>query len=227
MDSTTLVSVPAFGLRLRADRPILYKFFVNKRELVPAGLHETTRDSDKKVDQQHAEKAIAAGDAHSAMQGRVRPGRVDTGVAVYQNAISTQIGSIRSLLAPKGYRLGDAHFYKKSGFGKYAKDQWVIVLYLSTEVLESIMLSSATVEGLRKLARESTWTANIWDNLDTQTLNFTNRQAGQKAKGTLVLREGFLKLLDLEGEDVSEVERTEELTSAAEIERLIAEFQPK
>jgi hypothetical protein len=227
MATSVLASVPAFGLRLDPKKPVLFKIFLNKRELVPAGISEKRRQSDKEMDRQHAEEAIARGDNRAAVDGRVRPGRVDTGNAVYQNVPAVQIGSIRSLLALKGYRLGDVHWFEKLGHGKHAKTQYVIVMYLATDC-QPIELPPEALEGLRKLCREAPYTANVWDNENIQTLNFTSRQVGLKPKAKIVSRDGYIRILDLDSEqDVGEMEREEELMSAQEIERLLAQYKKK
>ena len=219
------VSSLALGLRLDPNKVLLYKFYLNRRDLVPAGIREIPRPSNKAMDDAHAQEAIARGDEHAAMDSILRPGRRDTGKAIYQNAKYTQIGSIRSMLAPKSYRLTDVHFFEQKGYGKKPRDQWIVVAALDTQG-DSFRLSPETVDGLRKLALESTYTANVFDNFKDQTLNFTERQPGQKPKAKLVVRKGFLQILDLEeGKDVASIEREEDLMSAKEIEDLLASFK--
>lgn len=209
-------SCPALGLELYGQ-PILYKFFLSKQELVPEGIRTVERDNDRAVDRRHAEEAKAEGRSHDGMEGRVRPGRVDTGSAIYPNQASVRIGSIRSLLALQGYRVTDCHFYLKPGFGK-GKDQYVIVLSLQVGG-KSTTLSKETIEGLRRLARENTWTLNVWDNGNDRpsTINFTARQPNGRSERMLAIRDGFLKLTDLNGVDPYEMERAEDARISDEI----------
>lgn len=221
-----LASVPAFGLKLDPGKPLLFKFYLNRLELVPPGLKEIHRPPNVEMDHRQAEKAIARGDERSAMDGRVRPSRKDTGNPVYQNVERVQIGSLRSLLALRGYKLEFPHFFKQSGYGKNPRDQWVVVLGLDANREESEPLSQNTLEGLRALARESVYTADVWDNHDKQTLNFRKRQPDQKPLTKIVQRDGYIRLLDaIEGQDAAELERQEDLASIEEIEQLLASLK--
>jgi hypothetical protein len=226
--TTPQAFVPAFGLKLDPAKPILFKIFLNKHELVPAGIPEKKRASDKEMDRQHAEEAIARGDSRAAVDGRVRPGRVDTGNAVYQNVPAVQIGSIRSLLALKGYRLGDVHWFEKKGFGKHPRTQYVIVMYLAANC-EPIVLPPEVLEGLRELCRGAPYTADVWDNRDTQTLNFRSRQVGLKPQATILSRDGYIRIVDLYNDrDVAEIEREEELAATDDIVEMLKDvLSPK
>lgn len=216
--ATRSQSCPALGLDLEASTTIIYKFFVRERSLIPSGLREGSKRSNQAADRKHAEEAVAAGQERAAMDSRVRPGRVDTGMAVYQNAERVRIGSVRSLLAREGFWLSDAYFFEKQARGNRPTD-YVIVLVLSTENEEAMKLTRATMEGLRKLARENVWTTHVWDNSNLgnpSTANFTGRQQG-KPSHELVVRDGFLRLETPEGKNAYEVETQEDAQIADEL----------
>lgn len=209
-------SNPGQGLELRGQS-LLYKFFIGNRNSVPAGIREISRESDRKVDQRHAGEAVAEGNARGAIEGLVRPGRVDTGVAIYQNEQATHIASVRSLLALRGYRVVDCHYYVKPGFGRNPRDTAVIVLSLSQRG-EGIELSKETLSGLRKLARENRWTTHVWDNGSERpsTINFTSRTQVRPEK-MMVMRDGFLRLVPVEGNDAWVIEREEDSRIALDL----------
>jgi hypothetical protein len=199
------------GLSIRGQ-DILYKFFVANRSVVPEGLREVSTTADKARDQKNADIAKSEGNGKLAVEGRVRPGRVDTGKAIYQNVERVKIASVRSLLARKGYRLTDAHFYQKIG-----QESCVIVLNLSTKG-EAVKLSRKTMDALRAMSRDLSWKTNVWDNGDERpsTVNFTNsssRQPGQM----LVVRDDFLRLVDLDGFDPVSFEADEDRRVAEEL----------
>lgn len=205
----------ALGLHFYGQ-DLLYKFFVRSRADVPAGIHEANRQSEKALDQRRANEAKEEGRGRDGMVGRIRPSRVDTGNPVYQNEANVQIGSIRSLLALRGYRVADCHWYRQQN------GQHVIVLSLK-QGGDSVTLAPETIEGLRKLARESTWKVNIWDNYQNRpsTLNFTDRKEGGNPQRMLVIRDGFLKLTDLDATDPYEMERAEDERMSDEISGLL------
>lgn len=199
-------SCPALGIDLCACDEILYKFTVGSRSQIPTDIREISRPSDKKMDQKHANEAKQAGLYREATDGLVRPGRVDTGIAVYQNVERVRIGSIRSLLALEGFALVDVHFFQKPG-----SEQCVIVMLLSQEG-EPMKLLHRTIEALRKLARENVWKFHGWDNSNLgkpATLNFTSKQQGNP-ECMLVVRNGFLQVTDLEGVNAVDLEASED-----------------
>lgn len=208
-------SNPGQGLELRGQ-DLLYKFFVGNRNAVPEGIREIGRESDRKVDQRHAQAAVAEGNARGAVEGLVRPGRVDTGVAVYQQEQATHVASVRSLLALRGYKVVDCHYYVKPGYGRNPRDTAVIVLSLSQQG-EAKELSKEILSGLRKLARENRWTTHVWDNGERpSTINFTSRTQVRPEK-MVVMREGFLRLVPVEGNDAWVIERDEDSRIAREL----------
>jgi hypothetical protein len=207
-----LPSSHARGLKLDATKALLYKITVNNRDLVPVGIPEKKREATRVLDQRHADAAIAAGKPELAVADRVRPDRKDTGGAIYQNIDRVGIGSIRSLLALKGYVITNVHYFPQ-------RDKFVIVLSLAVGGTP-IMLAPETIEGLRKLARENSWTANFWDNDSTQTFNFTRRAAGALPQVVTLFRNGYVMLVDAEGESATTIETREDLRNAAEISQL-------
>ncbi len=215
------------GLDLNASPIILYKFYVRDRTLVPPGLREGQPRSNWQTDRQHAEEAEAAGLGNLAIDGRVRPGRTDTGKAVYQNENRVQIGSVRALLAREGYYLVDACFFEKPSKGVRPSD-FVISLTLSSLERDSARkLPRPTMDALRKLARENTWTAHVWDNTNLgnpATVNFTSRQQG-KPSGMLVVRGNFLQLVNSDGENAAVVEQREEREIARELIEAFEELE--
>jgi hypothetical protein len=211
-------SHPLRGLDLFASRVLIYKFFVRDRSLVPQGLREGARQSNRTVDRQHAEVARAAGQANVAEVDRIRPNRVDTGMPVYQHEQRVHIGSVRSLLAHKGFWLADAYFFEKPAQRDKPAD-FVIVLVLSMDNEEAMRIPRATMEGLRRLARENIWTAHVWDNSNLgnpSTVNFTSRQQGNP-KHTLVVRADFLQLVTSDGENAAVVEDREDQRVAQDL----------
>jgi hypothetical protein len=204
-------------------RPLLYKFQVGSRDAVPAGIKEVVRQSDREIDKRHADEARAMGDDRAAVQGRVRPGRVDTGEAIYQNEPGVHIASVRSLLALRRYGLVDIHFYMKPGFGKHGRDTAMIVMRLEVAG-ERIKLPYATIEGLRRLARENRWTLNIWENFDNATINFT-RRTQEKAIQMLVMRDGCLRLVEIDENDPRLLEREEDALVGQELLDEVAEIR--
>lgn len=180
------------GLYLRSLKSVLVKFMVKDRSLVPAGLRDVSRPSDKVMDKIHAEEVVKAGEPRLAMEGRVRPGRVDTGKPIYQNEEHVRAGFIRQGLVNNGLRLTDAHFFvKRAGKGG---DQYVIVLSYNRSWGDLPVLSEETLEGIRRLVREFNYTAHVWDNPGgNATVNFTARQTGAFAQ-TLIVRDGVLTL---------------------------------
>lgn len=205
------------GLAIRGQ-DILFKLFLPKGQAVPDGVRHASQIPEAERDRRNAKNAKAEGRGREAMVGRVRPGRVDTGTPVYQNEPNIQIASLRSLLAREGYRLSDVHHFVND------RDQSVIVMRLSTEE-EAMKLPRKTMDALRAIVRENIWTGNIWDNGDERpsTANFTSPRRGEASR-MIVVRDDFVRLVDLDGNNVRDLESAEDLRIAR---NLLAELTEK
>jgi len=185
---TSIAPQVRIGINLADEEHILFKITLSNKSLVPAGIREIERESDKVIDRRNADKAIAAGNARVATVGRVRPGRVDTGKPIFQNVERVRVSLVRGILARKGFRLADAHFFVRND----GKAVLVLSLMKGRDTLE---LPRATVEAIRAMARDNVWTADMWENVDNATLNFRARQQGS-AKQSITVDDDMLMMVD-------------------------------
>ncbi len=164
----------------------MMKFFFTSKKHLPAGIEEKTRKSDEEID---FGRNVMAKNKELGAYGRIREGRVDTGTQVANNLPMTQPAMLRRGLASQGYRLVDAHWFRKTQEGK--TDKYVVVLSFKHGAEENIDLGRKTLDAIRKLAR-TLWFCHIWQNEKNFTVNFVGLQQGTKPSYSVVSREGSI-----------------------------------
>ncbi len=178
----TVIGAPTAKL---AGKDIIIKFFFTNPAHIPAGIEQKNRKADEVIDFARnvtANKEIGA-------YGRIREGRVDTGTQVANNLPMTQPAMLRRGLASQGYRLVDAHWFRKVQEGKTTK--FVVVLSFRHGAEESIDLGRKTEDAIRKLAN-TLWFCHIWQNEKNFTVNFVGLQQGTTPSYSVVARGGEL-----------------------------------
>ncbi len=202
-------TVETRGVDLNTVEAVLVKMYFTNREHVPAGI-PTVYVCDKRIkqnDRHHALVAIDAGHAELATIGRVRAGRVDTGVQTVKNLSLVHLGLIRRGLTNVSFQLREISSYRDD-----RKEKFVVVLafvkgdlyeeaHATTEEREAhkLLHSSAVVQAIRDLANKTWGHCHVWDNNlthKTATINVTDLSNQSKApKHTIAVRAG--KIVDV------------------------------
>lgn len=183
---STVIGAPTAKL---AGKDIIIKFFFTNPAHIPAGIEQKNRKPDEVID---FARNVMAKDKETADYGRIREGRVDTGTQMANNLPMTQPAMLRRGLASQGYRLVDAHWFRKVQEGKTTK--FVVVLSFKFGAEESIELSRKTEDAIRKLSR-TLWFCHIWQNEKNFTVNFVGLQYPTRPSYTIVAREGSLSAI--------------------------------
>ncbi len=178
-------------------KAVVVKFLFTNRNQIPLDIPEQVRLSDAQMDELHRKQAVESGQVSLAYKGRVRPGRVDTGIHFIDNEHQMQVGLLRRGLASVGYHLTEAHWYLKVGNpGKDTSDKFVVVLKFSATAGESVDISRRCVEGLRALANTTWGWCHGWSNPDgVVTLNMGGRQPGSRPNCAVVIRDRNLRVV--------------------------------
>lgn len=182
----TVIGAPTAKLE---GKDIIVKFFFTNQARLPAGIEEKKRKTDAALD---FARNVTAKDKEIGAYGRIRDGRVDTGMQVANNLPMAQPAMLRRGLASQGYRLVDAHWFKKEEQGKTTK--FVVVLSFKQGAEESIELGRKTEDAIRKLAN-TLWFCHIWKNQSNFTINFVGLQQGTKPSYSIVARGGELSAI--------------------------------
>jgi hypothetical protein len=179
----TVIGAPTAKLE---GKDLVVKFFFTNPAHIPAGIEQKNRKEDEVLD--FARNAMAKNKEVGAY-GRLREGRVDTGTPIANNLPMTQPAMLRRGLAANGYKLVDAHWFRKVQEGKTTK--FVVVLSFKHGADENIDLGRKTLEAIRKLSN-TLWFCHVWENEKNFTVNFVGLQQGTKPSYSIVAREGSL-----------------------------------
>ncbi|MDB5266690.1 MAG: hypothetical protein JWN89_505 [Parcubacteria group bacterium] len=119
-----------------------------------------------------------------AAVGRIRDGRVDTGVQIYNNEKMVSAELVRRALTNAGFGLDRAQMHKQQKEG--ATTKFVVTLAYSPAGTPIAELSRATTEALRDLA-STPWFCHIWLNPNgVLTINFVGVQQGSPKQNVTV-----------------------------------------
>ena len=191
---------------------VLVKFFFTNPKHIPTGIPERGRDTDAAMDTAHAMWAKVHEMAELAKQGRIRPGRVDTGTQVIKNLPDVQVATLRRGFANSGYVLSSAHWYVNPAKEQGKQPKAVVCLTFSrvAHVNEVPDLPRKTLDALRELAKTTWQFCHVYNNPDgCATVNLMGRRWDDKnqcyfaPRNALVVRDGQLRAIEV-AESVSE-----------------------
>jgi hypothetical protein len=154
---------------------------------------QVNRPETSEMDRKHLAGAYKAGHGQLAHLGRVREGRVDTGVHVVDNLKMSHAGFVRVGLSRIGYKLVDAHFFHQRTNRPGVSDKWVVCLTYGTNG-DRPALNGRFTRDIRQLASTTWQWCHVWDNPPKDgrrviTVNFGGRQADQKPQHAVVIRD--------------------------------------
>ena len=182
---------------------LLVKFSFTNSALIPSGLRMTDPDGTRSTtlrlgrDRVHALKARKKGLAELAAVGRVREGKIDTGVAMFKEEKSRiSVELLMGELQRAGFSLLDAHYFPQSRPGKVLK----YIVVLSFGIGMPAQMSRNTIHGIEALASTTWENLHGWDNSATEgvnTLNLVGRLPDQKPSKRVALIEGELEVINI------------------------------
>lgn len=178
----------------------LIKFNISNPVWIPAWVRRVVRQDDQCIDTRHALKATKNGPDGFAMAqiGRVREGRVDTGLTPGQRDM-VAAGDFHQTMAKLGQNLVNIHSYVHHRPGKGKKFVLVFV-YDDDEQEQCISLTQKQWENLR-FFQDAVWKyCHLWVNPeeDNITVNFTSISEVQIAQLILGVDRGFIAFVPSE-----------------------------
>lgn len=209
MPAASLLTLPRIQLVGSADRDpverVLVKFNFSNRNRIPKWIPEIDRSSDREVDAIHQMEARKQGQGTLAQVGRIRRGRVDTGVEAIKSTGSVhQVALLRRGLVNNGFGFAHAHWFER----KNKANRKIFVVVMAFEPgRESPNLSRDTVEDLRTLANLGWKECYGWDNPDgTVTINCVSLVPDMPFQRVLRIRDGAIVMEDIAGATSEEQE---------------------
>ncbi|MEK7641407.1 MAG: hypothetical protein AAB365_00250 [Patescibacteria group bacterium] len=198
--TTTTASIKPFGDQARIGHAtnchtVLAKFYFTNPKHIPPGIPEVTRAESTAIDAAHIRFAYEIKQGQLAQPGRVREGRVDTGVQFINNLHNVHGGClVRGLCnANIGYFVTHCHWFRLKSDTPQKSDKYVVVLCFSTDSEKKLETGRATLEARRALASTCWQWLHAYTNPNgVITLNFGGRMPDGKPKNTVVVRNGCL-----------------------------------
>ncbi|MDD5110030.1 MAG: hypothetical protein PHI63_02330 [Patescibacteria group bacterium] len=193
MDQTEVVGVPLDKGVLGA-LVFIVKFYFTNPSQIPPGIPQKDRLENSELDAYHAAMMGLLGQEALGTLGRLREGRVDTGICVIQNLPAVQVGVLRRGFANNELRLIDAHWFRLEPREPGRKPKFVVNLTFAQVRHADVVLPELprkTVEALRALAN-TTWAfCHVWDNspIPVATVNCVGRQPDAKPTNAIVVRQ--------------------------------------
>jgi hypothetical protein len=174
---------------------ILVKFSFKNPALIPAGIPQVDRQPSYQLDVARQLAAFNDGQDKLAREGRVRKGRVDTGVQVIQLERPVHAGFLRRGIANRGFRMTHLHYFKQTPDPKKdprgQQEPMYVVVACFVRHHDAPKPEAAHVAALRELAAMTWNKCFVWDNPNRlATINFVGRAPNQKPKYSIVVRDG-------------------------------------
>ncbi len=200
------------SVAVNSIKTVMVKFFFTNPAHIPVRLARAKSLRPKLATDSDTFNAIVAtgqGRPELAEVGRVRPGRVDTGVQVVDNLQFVQLGLIRRGLTNVGFQLHDAY-----SFFIPHKRKHVVVLVFEKGYYEeatatdeekrihNLLNSRDVVEALRALGRTTWQWCHVWDNREirqTATINVGGKLPDEERMNAnaIVVRDGQIIAVDI------------------------------
>ena len=183
-------------------RTALMKFFFTNQKHIPPGIPLIERWGNETVDLGHAVEGAILG-VNRVGIGRVRSGRVDTGLQVISNLPEVRASMLESGLTENGLSLVNLHWFVKpadrSGGDKYV----VCATFHSGKPME---LTEPTARALHELAAITWGYCHVWQNPNgVDSINLllrrwdSNKQQSTQPRHLLVVRNGYLEAIRAAG----------------------------
>jgi hypothetical protein len=186
------------AIELSEKDRILVKYSFANPSRIPAGIRQVPRNADMEQDKIHATWAVQHGQAELAEVGRIREGRVDTGVQAVNNAQMLQVATLRRALFNNGFGLADCYWQEREKQGGGIICLVVLEFQRISTGMVTPPLPRQTVEALRVLANTPARYCHVWSNPDDSiTVNCISPQFGQKPKTAMVVRDGQLVAIEV------------------------------
>ena len=170
---------------------VIVKFLFTNPKWIPAGIPFVSRGTNNLEDNAHFRKAVEMFGAKAGQKlgaiGRVREGRVDTGIHIADNIQLSQPAMLRSGLANIGMPLVDSHYFPLKSEDPKKSDKWVVCLSFCVSQ-ERIELPGPTVQAMRELAKTTWQWTHVWANPDGKvTINVGGRLPEGKPRYAMVI----------------------------------------